>query len=150
VTEQADIVGPASLFNSYVADWGSRVNSFINYLIIVSGGILSITVGAFLTGHPPALTQSALLAVQRSWLLLSVGLVLALLTAFLHIAAQAFTIARWRKQSVRATSPRLLTITAPSWLRIATWVVFGAAFACCAAGIVCISVAAAQLLHIRP
>jgi hypothetical protein len=150
VNEQPDIVGPAGLFNSYVADWGNRVNSFINYLIIVSGGILSITVGAFLTGHPPNLTQAALSAVQRSWLLLSVGLVLVLLTAFLHITAQAFTIARWRRQSVRATSPRLLTITAPYWLRFATWVVFGAAFVCCAVGTVCISVAAAQLLYVRP
>lgn len=36
-------LGPATLFNTHMADWGARVNTFVNHLLLISGGILSIT-----------------------------------------------------------------------------------------------------------
>lgn len=147
MNDSNDAIGAASLFNSYVADWGNRVNSLVNYMIVVSGGILAITVGAFLNGKAVALPNAAIPPLKHAWVLLSLGVVLALSTSFLHVVSQAVTISRWRGYAPRARSPRMSVVTGPLWLRAVIWVVFVAAFVCCAAGFVTISLAAGQLLR---
>ena len=39
---------PAKIFNDLQKDLGARINTFINHLLVLDAGILSITIGAFL------------------------------------------------------------------------------------------------------
>lgn len=142
-------LGPATLFNTHMADWGARVNTFVNHLLLISGGILSITIGAFLNGSPPKLQQDALFAVQNGWYLLSSSLVLSLMVALLHVIAQAIVIARWKKKFIDGPL-QVQIIQGAGWFRVLIWGVLVAAFLCCVAGIIFISYGAAQLLHVQP
>lgn len=143
--EQIDIIGQATLFNTHVSDWGVRVNTFVNYLIVISGGVLTVTIGAFLSGSPPKLSPLTILAIRNGWYLLSLSLVLALCTTFLHIVAQAIVIIAWKKK-LKEQKPGLAIIEGPLWFRIFIWFIATLAFVSCVFGVGAISYGASQLL----
>jgi magnesium-transporting ATPase (P-type) len=118
-------------------------------MLLISGGVLNITIGAFLNGSAPKLPQNALFAVQNGWYLLSTSLVLALLFALLHVVAQGIIIEKWKKK-FSDRSPRIEVIQGAGWFRILIWAVLITAFLCCVAGIVFISYGAAQIIHLHP
>lgn len=142
-------VAPATLFNAQVADWGSRVNGLVNYLIIVSGGFLSITMGAFISVQPPRLDANGLTFVRSGWYLLATSLVLALLTSFLHIVSQSRVITRMKVLMFSDEGDsRIELVESPLWQRAIIWIVFVAAFALCCTGVGLVSYGASRLLRI--
>jgi len=44
---------PAKIFNDLQKDLGARISTFINHLLVLDAGILSITISAFLGIQPP-------------------------------------------------------------------------------------------------
>jgi hypothetical protein len=148
--EKLDPVAVSAQFNNFVADWGTRTNEFINHLILIDGGILSITIGAFLNSKVPKFGPFGFQAVRFGWLLLSSSLILALLMAFLRIIAQRILISKWKGVLASKETPGLVVIEGNHTFRVILWLIQGLAFLSCIGGILAISYGASQLLRQSP
>lgn len=146
VAEQA---AAGTLFNAQVVDWLNRVTTFVNYLAVVSGGVLSITIGAFISATPPRLDTSGVDFIRLGWYLLSASLIFALLTSFVHIVLHDRVIARMKKLIFGPKSgiAKLQLVEGPRWQKAIIWAAFTLSFVCCVAGIATISIGAGRLLH---
>jgi hypothetical protein len=148
--EKIDPVAVFAQFNSFVADWGARTSEFINHLILVDGGILSITIGAFLNSKVLKFDPIGIQAIRLGWLLLSSSLILALITAFLRITAQRVLISKWKWVLASKETPGLVVIEGNHLFRVVLWLIQGLAFLSCIGGILAISYGASQLLRQSP
>lgn len=149
-TQPAQIdVGPATLFNSHMFDLGNRVNTVCNYLLVVNGGVLSITIGAFIGSSTPKLTEAALNAIRFGWYALTISMILALAGTFFVLAAQAIVQRKMRKAFGDGSPPGLRLFTGPPWIGRAIWTTVPCAFLACVVGVACVSYGAVQLLRIQ-
>lgn len=139
---------PAKIYNEVQQDFGLRVSTFTNHLLVLNAGILSITIGAFLGIKPPAFAPEALAVLRSAWWLLTISLVCALTSAFFVLAGNALVVDTLRTEYAKEeTGPRRILL-GPPWMRHATRGLILIAFSTCIAGIICISSAASQMLRI--
>lgn len=137
--------GAATLFNTHMMDAGNRLGTFCNFLLLVDGGILSITIGAFIGPTPPAVPSLGLFAIQVGWCLLTIGLVLALTTTFVVLMAQLSVQMKLRR-SFTPNPTEVKLHTGPEWLARLIRVVLILAFLTSVAGISTVSYGAVQML----
>jgi hypothetical protein len=139
--------GAAMLFNDHMKDLGNRIGTFCNYLMLVDGGILSITIGAFISATPPSLAMDGLLAIRAGWYLITLGLVLALAVTFFVLWGQ-LVVQRKLNDSFNAQPTALQLHRGPSWVGTAVRWALVMAFTTSVAGIACVSYGAVQMLRI--
>jgi len=149
MNDKKDDVGAATLFNNFAMDFRSRVDSLIKSIFLISGGVLSITIGAFISKKPPVITQEVLHSIQCAWFNLSFSIIAALTTMFLLIVAQAQTATKWRVK-IETNAEGLQVINNPVWFRVIMWVVGITAFISCITGLIYITYGAGQLLSAKP
>lgn len=89
--KQRDNIEAATLVSSHGIEFRARIDTLIRSLFLISGGVLSITIGAFISGKPPAIPKEALNSIVYAWYSLSFSIITALITMFLLIIAQAQT-----------------------------------------------------------
>lgn len=137
--------GSATLFNAHMVDVGNRLGTFCNYLILIDGGILSITIGAFIGPAPPSVPLPAFAAIQAGWYLLTIGLILALATTFTVLMAQMHV--HWKMRKSFVPEPKTLKLhTGPEWVGLAVRVTLWLAFTASVVGIGTVSYGAVQML----
>ncbi|MDM0029826.1 hypothetical protein [Variovorax saccharolyticus] len=144
---------PAKIFNDLQRDLGARINTFINHLLVLDAGILSITIGAFLGIQPPRFAPDALASLRTGWWLLTIALICALTAAFCVLAAQTIvqdSLRNHYKQKLDQPEAQagLKVFAGPTWFRGFIRVLIVLAFLGTVAGIAFISVAASQMLRI--
>ncbi|MNV23368.1 hypothetical protein D3C71_1143790 [compost metagenome] len=138
-------IGPATLFNNHMSDVGNRLGTFCNFLLVVDGGILSLTIGAFLGPSRPMVSSVGLSAIQLGWYLLTAGLVLALSTTFTVLMAQLAV--QWKMRKSFSLKPKKLKLhSGPEWLAYAIRTILVLAFAFSVTGIGAVSFGAVEML----
>jgi hypothetical protein len=140
--------GPATLFNTFKADLLGRVTAFCNFLILVSGSILSLTIGAFLNTQSPRIGSDGLFAIRNGWILLTASLVLALTVTALVVAAQASVSRKWLAELEKQAPMNQRVFKNPEWVKHAITITMTLAFLTCVLGTCAISYGAIQLLNL--
>lgn len=144
---------PAKIFNDLQRDLGVRISTFINHLLVLDAGILSITIGAFLGIQPPRFAPDALVSLRAGWWFLTVALICALTAAFCVLLAQALVqdaVRDWYRDKFKepAAAAKLKVFAGPPWFRWVIRLLVIVAFLGTVAGIAFISAAASQMLRI--
>lgn len=138
----------AENFNGQMRDFGETASQLVNYILLVSAGILSVTIGAFLA-KPPPLSPSELVWIRWGWGLLTTSMVCTLLSFCMLMIAKRLVIQGVIKR-MKATATGLILVQGSTWFRWVIAVVFLVGFAACIAGIICIAYGASGLLHSGP
>lgn len=139
---------PAKIYNEAQKDYGLRIGVFTNHLLVLSAGILSITIGAFLGISPPKFVPEALSMLRAGWWLLCTSLVCALFSSFGVLLGQTLVMDQMRAHYVSSETGPLKLFMGPAWLRFSIRALVVISFATCGAGIICICSAASEMLRL--
>lgn len=148
MTQQPLDVGSATLFNTHMYDLGNRINTVCNYLMLVNGGILSITIGAFVGSTPPRMSLDGLYAIRFGWYSLTASLLLALTATFLVLVGQMVVQSKMRAAYSDETASGLKLHVGPKWVGVGIRLALPLAFVASVVGIACISYGAVQMLRL--
>ncbi|WP_053982282.1 hypothetical protein [Marinagarivorans algicola] len=132
-------------FNTYTANWVSRIDSMNNSLILVAGGVMSITIGAFLSATPPSLDGCSATQIRIAWALLAVSLACSIMLKFTLVISGAMVLKGWEKK-VKVNEGGRIIIDSPKWIHIIAWLLGSSAALFCIIGFGLISVGAGSLL----
>ena len=117
----------AEAFNTFTANWVARVDSMNNSIIFLDGGIMSITIGGFLTTAPPALEAGSEQQIQQAWIFLAVSLACAVLVKFALVVSGAITLKKW-EQNISDDRERQAILDSPRWIHIFAWLLAANSF----------------------
>ena len=134
-----------SNFNTFVTEVRNRLETLIKQILVVSGGTLTITVGAFLTSTKPPFSETTIHLFKYAWIQLSASIILCLFLMALQVVA-LINVALKKKDKLKQSGQRIEVIFAWLPIRILNICVGLAAFGSCIGGIVFMSQAAISLL----
>lgn len=134
-----------SNFNLYSVEVRARIDTMLKHILFVSAGIQTITIGAFLNGKVPALTEAVTSLLKCGWLLLSISIICCLSLMLLQILAM-FHVGFKKADKLSNLKPGVEIMNTWLSLRILTWVVGLTAFFSCVFGVYTISKAAITLI----
>lgn len=132
-------------FNTYVTEFRARADNTIKQVLLVSGGIQTITIGAFLNGSTPKLPTISVPLLTYGWCLLSASIVLCLTFLIFQTIAQWHVSYKHAKKLAVGTQGMEVMNTWPAFRRV-IWVVGILAFVSCIAGVYVVSKAAISLI----
>lgn len=135
----------SEIFNEYTAHWMSRVESTNHSVILISGGIMSITIGAFLTSNPPLLDPWAASVIRSAWVLLALSLASAVLLKFFLVISGALTLTELEGKTTKGEEG---VANSPRWLRVVAWCFGITAVSACLVGFTSIAIGAGSLLAV--
>ena len=121
----APIINPMDalkLFNEFQAQSRARAEATLKLVLGVSGGMLTLTVGAVLGGVPAKIPSHLLPSLQIGWGLLFFSIAASLLLMCSMIVATFHMGVRWRKALDDKSAGILFVATWP-WLRITNGVI---------------------------
>ena len=132
-------------FNVFVTEVRNRIESLIKQLLLVSGGIQTITISAFLSGNKLELTEATITLLKCAWFQLSASIILCLVFMLLQILGLTHV---GFKHKAKLENPGTNTVIMTAWLplRAAGWIVGLSAFFFCVYGVYTISKAAISLI----
>jgi len=52
-SEEKSMTDDKEAFNAFTADWKNRIETLIKTVLLLSGGVMSITIGAYINANPP-------------------------------------------------------------------------------------------------
>lgn len=135
----------AAAFNTFTANWISRIDSMNNSVILVAGGVMSITIGAFLSSNPPSLDACSVLQIRAAWISLAISLACAILLKFVLVLSGAIVLREW-EQKIKVEDSGRIIIDSPKWVRCIAWTLGGGSVLACLIGFILISIGAGSLL----
>lgn len=132
-------------FTSYATEFRARADNSVKQILLVSGGIQAITIGAFLNGRPPALSAESVSLLKCGWSLLSASVILCLTFLVFQTVAQWHVTLKKVKKFNSKTSKTEIVNTWPL-LRYLIWIIGISGFISCITGVLIISKAAISLI----
>lgn len=135
----------AEAFNAFTANWIARVDSMNNSIIFLSGGIMSITIAAFLTTAPPPLGAESAAKIQLAWFLLAVSLACSVLLKFALVISGAITLKKMER-NFAAKSAIAMVHDSPKWIHMLAWFLATISVFSCVVGFTLMSIGAGSLL----
>ena len=132
-------------FNAFISEVRNRIESLIKQLLLVSGGIQTITISAFLSGNKLELTAVTISLLKSAWFQLSASIILCLVFMLLQILGLTH-VGFKHKAKLEHQVPGVEIMAAWLPLRILGWVVGLSAFYFCVYGVYTISKAAISLI----
>jgi len=135
----------AEAFNAFTANWIARVDSMNNSVIFLAGGIMSITIAAFLTTTPPPIGVESAEIIQLAWILLAVSLACSVLLKFALVISGAIALKKMERK-VTAISAIPMIHDSPKWIHILAWFLATASVFSCVVGFSLMSIGAGSLL----
>lgn len=142
---QSSEIDVANGFNTFSVEVRSRIETLIKQVLVISGGIQTITISAFLTGNKPNLNENTIRLLEYAWYQLSASMILCLvfmlsqILGLIHVGIQ-------HKNILENADTGLRIVTTWLPLRIFNWVTSLPAFVLCLTGIFTISRAAVSLI----
>jgi hypothetical protein len=143
--ELVPIKDSVSNFNLYSVEVRAKIDSLLKQVLLVSGGIQTITIGAFLGGKVPVLTNEVVSLLKYGWLLLSVSIICCLTLMLFQIFGMVH-VGLKQANKLSNLEPGVEVMNTWFTLRIVNWVVGLAAFVSCIVGVFVISKAAIALI----
>lgn len=110
----------ADAFNTYTADWKNRIDTMLKTIILLSGGVMSITIGAYINSKPIQMPECASTIIHSSWYLLAISLVACLSVYLILVISGGIVLKEWGKRSSIDQEGRVL-IDSPKWIYISGW-----------------------------
>ena len=83
--ESVPISESVNNFNLYSVELRAKIDGILKQVLLVSGGIQTITIGAFLGGKAPTLTAEVICLLKTGWFSLSVSIICCLSLMLLQI-----------------------------------------------------------------
>jgi len=143
--EKISISDQIGNFNTYSVELRNRIEGLLKQVLIVSGGIQTLTIGAFLSGKSPTLSAGAVKTLQVSWLLLSISVICCLSLMFLQIIAMVH-VGLKQKNKLENQVSGIEVMNTWLTLRLVNWTVGISAFVCCIAGVFLMAKAAILII----
>lgn len=143
--EEIPITETVNGFNTFSSEVRSRIETLVKQILLVSGGIQTITISAFLSADKPQLIEATIALLKSGWLQLSASIILCLvfmlfqILGLIHVGIQ-------HKNKLSNLVPGVEVMVAWLPLRITNWLVGLAAFFFCVSGVYTISKAAISLI----
>ncbi len=143
--EEIPVSESISNFNLYSVELRAKIDGILKQVLIVSGGIQAITIGAFLSGKAPALPVEVISLLKLGWFSLSISIICCLSLMLLQILTMVQV---GFKQVKKMESPKSGIEIMNAWLplRIFSWLVGLSAFFSCIIGVFIVSKAAMALI----
>jgi hypothetical protein len=113
-----DPLEAVKLFNDFQSQSRARGEATLKLVVGVSGAMLTLSVGAVLSGTPAKIPSELLPSLQLGWGLLFFSIAASLLLMCSMIVATFHMGVRWRK-SLEGTAPGFQFVASWAWLRIA-------------------------------
>ena len=132
-------------FNTFSVEIRARIETLVKQILLVSGGIQTITISAFLSSSKPELSEETIELLKCAWFELSVSIILCLVLMLLQILSLTHV---GLKHKFKLENPVQGIQVMAAWLplRIISWGVGLSAFAFCVTGVYTISKAAISLI----
>lgn len=143
--EEVPISHAVSNFNIYATEFRSKVDGLVKQILLVSGGIQTITIGAFIGGQTPALSENTKFLLKNGWLCLTASIIFCLTLMLLQVIAQAH-VSRKQAAKLRSLEPVVEVMNTWPALQVLNWCVGLAAFFTCVAGVFVVAKAAISLI----
>ena len=143
--EEIPITETINGFNTLSVEIRTRIESLVKQILLVSGGIQTITISAFLSGNELHLTESTLVLLKCAWFYLSASIILCLVFMLMQILGMIH-IGVKHKNKLENLTPGVEVMSAWLPLRVTNWIVGLAAFFFCIMGVYKISTAAMSLI----
>lgn len=143
--ETVPISESVSNFNIYSVELRTKIDGILKHVLLVSGGIQTITIGAFLSGKAPTLTPEVISLLKLGWLSLSISIICCLSLMLLQILAMV-QVGLKQATKLKELRPGVEVMNAWLPLRILNWCVGLIAFFSCVLGVFIISKAAMSLI----
>lgn len=143
--ESVSISESVSNFNTYSVELRTKIDGILKQVLLVSGGIQTITIGAFLSGKAPTLTAEVIFLLKLGWLSLSISIICCLSLMLLQILAMV-QVGLKQARKLQELRPGVEVMTAWLPLRILNWCVGLTAFLSCVVGVFLVSKAAIHLI----
>ena len=138
---------PAKLFNDFQAQSRARMEAALKLVMILAGGMLTLSVSAVLGSAPSRIPVSYVGQLAWAWGLLFYSIAAATIVMAGMIAATFHMGVRWRKRMEEGRTPGTFFVATWTWLRVANAVVGISALLSFLAGIVLISQVAIGVAH---
>lgn len=135
----------SAAFNAFTANWIARIDSMTKSIFLISGGAMTLTIGAFLNSSSLSLNIEAVYLIRWSWYLLSASLACSILLSYILVVSGGIVLKNWEKQINIETDGRVI-INSPVLLRFFAWVLGTVSVICCLLGFIFIAVGASFLL----
>jgi hypothetical protein len=113
----AQPIEAVKLFNEYQAQWRARVEAALKLVMVVSGGMLTLSVGAVLSGSAFRVRSDLLPPLEWAWGFLFFSITGSILLLAGMIAASFHIGVRWKK-ALEAPTGKVKIIASWTWLRL--------------------------------
>lgn len=124
----------ASAFNAFTADWKNRIETLIKTIIVLSGGVMSITIGAYINSQTTPFPECRTSLIHLSWYLLALSLIASLLVYFILVISGAIVLTQWERR-VDVNDQGRVIIDSPYWVHFLGWIFAIVALFSCIAGL---------------
>ena len=134
-------------FNVFTADWKNRIESLLKVVILLSGGVMSITVNTYINASNQEgfeVPELSSLTMSYSWYLFAASLI-ASLCLYTLIALAGYWTQEQFKKDMKNNEERIL-IDVPKWVYRMGISLLVIAFLCCSIGLVLTAVGASFLI----
>lgn len=122
------------LFNEFQSQSRARAEGALKLALLISGGMLTLSVGAVLGNAPPNIPAHLLPALRWGWGLLFYSIAASLLLMVSMIAATFHMGVRWRK-ALQDNKEGVTFVATWPWLRIFNGGLGASVLICCVGGI---------------
>jgi hypothetical protein len=112
-------IEPLKLFNEFQSQLRARLEASLKLIMILSGGMLTLSVGAVLGNSPPRIPAYLFRTLSWSWGLLFFSIAAATVVMAGMIAATSHMGFQWRKRMQAGETPATFFVAAWAWLRVA-------------------------------
>jgi hypothetical protein len=134
-------------FNVFTADWKNRIESLLKVVILLSGGVMSITVNTYINASNQEgfeVPELSSLTMSYSWYLFTASLIASLCLYTLIALAGYWTQEQFKKGMKNNEGSRLIDV--PKWVYKVGISFLVIAFLCCSIGLVLTAVGASFLI----
>ena len=134
-------------FNVFTADWKNRIESLLKVVILLSGGVMSITVNTYINASNQEgfeVPELSSLTMSYSWYLFTASLIASLCLYTLIALAGYWTQEQFKKGMKNNEGSRLIDV--PKWVYKMGISFLVIAFLCCSIGLVLTAVGANFLI----
>ena len=121
-------------FNDYQSQTRQRIEFSVKSIFLISGGMLTLSVGAVLSDKPARIPDVLIPTLQWAWGLLFYSIATALLLMLLLVISSVGVGKKWQKKIIECQS-KTEVIKVPKLLNIANWVIGVSSMVSCLLGI---------------
>ncbi len=147
-----DLTSPAIMVNTYAAEFRSKAEGVVKQLLLVSGGIQTITIGIFINGNNPSnnLNPDTICLLKYGWVFFTTSIILCLCFMCSQVIGQQRVLTKQIKHLEKRKRPKkakkIKAFNMHPCHQNLNWFMGLSAFLSCIIGVLLIAIAAISLI----